>query len=309
MKKINLSEKNKRRLLIILGGLFVVIVLALSIPKDVYQKLFTSSDITIDNSDQDLGPKKLVYVFNKDNELVGINLSVDENDDEIVQKWDLLTKKINTYPVGYYSAIETTSTLLKYEICQNVLTLNLSNDFLNSDGKNAIASIAWTFCQGDIEEVSIIVDGNKINKLKDYQFTKANKSINVNYLYETSYLFEANFVTIIHNSDNLIKPVTYFFKDEEPIDFIVSMMFDDFENLDEKEYSYEYKDKEFILNLLSDSVINPDDINLFKTTMLLNFDLDSITINNSVMTIYEEDFIKESSVGSNESFNNQINKE
>lgn len=304
MRKINLSNVAKKRILIGVGCFVFVLVVALSIPKSVYEGIFKESDIKpVENVEED-GPTKLIYVLNKSKGLVGLNIVVEEESDDIIQKWDLLTSKSNTYPLGYYTPIETSTTLSKYEILHNKLTLVVSEDFLNSDGKNALASIAWTFCNDDIEEVVIKVDNNVINNLQGYTFNKIDRSINVNYVFETSYLFEADYLTILHNEGSYFIPVTYFFEDETSIDFMASKLLSD-EIVSNKAYSFELNEKELTLNLASDDVLSTEVINEIRETIKLNYQIDSLTINNNVMTIYEEDF-KVSNVSGGTIDNNDI---
>lgn len=307
MKKINLNEKMKKRLLIVLGIFVLVGVVLLSIPKTTYQKLFNrDADVSV-KPESDTRVEKLIYVMSKNDELVGLKVKVDEViEDEIMQKWDLLTTKVSSYPLGYYSPIETSTILNKYEVCQNILTLSLSEDFLNSDGKNALASIAWTFCDDEIDEVVIKINNEKLSTLKDYHFAKINRKINVNYVYETSYLFEADYVTIVHNDDNVYKPVTYFFQGVDSFDYVVSKILDN-NIIDNKAYSYEFEEKNLSINLAVDTVLSTEVIEEIKQAALLNYDVESLLISNNVMTIYEETFIEETlSTGSSDNKNNIV---
>ena len=308
MKKIELSNKIKKRILVGVVCFVVVLIVALSIPKTVYDKIFTNRDLLIEDNLNEEGLSKLIYILNKDDNLVGVNIKIDvEEDDEIVQKWDLLTSKANTYPLGYSTPIAPSTKLNKYEILQNKLTLVLSEEFYNSDGKNALASIAWTFCNDSIDEVIIKIDEKIVTELQNYQFNKIDKSINVNYIFETSYLFEAEYITILHNEGEFLKPVTYFYKDVSSVDFIVSKLFDQ-EIYENKAYTYEINENELMLNLGVDEVLSTDVIDVFRETIKLNFDLNSLTISNNVMTIYEEDFTINSSINSslNQKENNEL---
>lgn len=307
MKKINLNDKMKKRLLIVLGIFVLVGVVLLSIPKTTYQKLFNrDADVSV-KPESDTRVEKLIYVMSKNDELVGLKVKVDEViEDEIMQKWDLLTTKVSSYPLGFYSPIETSTILNKYEVCQNILTLSLSEDFLNSDGKNALASIAWTFCDDEIDEVVIKINNEKLSTLKDYHFAKINRKINVNYVYETSYLFEADYVTIVHNDDNVYKPVTYFFQGVDSFDYVVSKILDN-NIIDNKAYSYEFEEKNLSINLAVDTVLSTEVIEEIKQAALLNYDVESLLISNNVMTIYEETFSEETlSTGSSDNKNNIV---
>ena len=308
MKKIELSNKIKKRILIGVVCFVFVLVVALSIPKTVYDKIFTNRDLLIEDNLNEEGLSKLIYILNKDENLVGVNIKIDvEEDDEIVQKWDLLTSKANTYPLGYSTPITPSTKLNKYEILQNKLTLVLSEEFYNSDGKNALASIAWTFCNDSIDEVIIKIDEKIVTELQNYQFNKIDKTINVNSIFETSYLFEAEYITILHNEGEFLKPVTYFYKDVSSVDFIVSKLFDQ-EIYENKAYTYEINENELMLNLGVDEVLSTDVIDVFRERIKLNFDFNSLTISNNVMTIYEEDFTINSSIDSslNQKENNEL---
>lgn len=290
MKKIKLTNKIKKRILIGVGCFVGVIVIALSIPKSIYEKVFSNNDIQVEQGSDDNSPTKLIYVLKNNDDLVGINLKVDSlEEDEIVQKWELLTSKANTYPLGYSTPVAPSTKLTKYEVLQNKLTLVLSEEFLNSDGKNALACIAWTFCNDEIDEVVIKVNDLVLSNLQDYSFDKIDKTINVNYVFETSYLFEADYITILHEEDNFFIPITYFFKDIMPVDFLACKLLSD-DLVSNDGYNYEINENELIINLGSDEVISTEVINEFKEAVKLNFDVLSLTINNNVMTIYEENF-------------------
>lgn len=289
MKKINLSNKAKKRILIGVGCFVFTLIVALSVPKNIYEDLLLKDDVLQEENVTNNKMTKLVYVCKKDDGLVGLNLSVDEEEkDEIKQKWDLLTCKSNTFPQGYYTPVETSTILEKYELLQNKLTLVLSNDFLNSDGKKALASIAWTFCNDDIDEVIIKVDNKVLNQLQDYCFSKIDRTINVNYYYETSYLFEADYFTIIHNEGEYLRPVTYFYENMTSVDFMASKLLSD--SIVDNGYSYELNEKELTINLGTDDVLSTSILNEIIETVKLNFDVESFTVNNNVMTIYEEEF-------------------
>ena len=290
MKKINLSKKSKKIIFIVLGSLIFVGIVLLSVPKTAYEKLFGIDDSIIEKPTEDNRPFQVVYVLSEKDEFVGLKVKVDSiEEDEIVQKWNLLTSKVSSYPLGYYSPIETSTILNDYEIYQNQLTLSLSDDFLNSDGKNAIASIAWTFCNDKIEQVIIKVNDQKVNKLQDYNFLEINKSISVNYVYETSYLLESNWSTIVYDNENYYLPVTYFYKDIDETDFVASKILSE-EIVKNDAFNCEIKENKFVINLADDSVLSTDTITQIVAAVKINFNVDSLEINNNVMKIYEETF-------------------
>lgn len=306
MKKINLSKKAKKTIIIVLGCVVFVGIILLSIPKTAYEKLFGFNKDLIEEPGNDNRPYQVVYVLSEKDEFVGLKVKVDEIEkDQIVQKWNLLTSKVSTYPMGYYSPIETSTVLNDYEIYQDQLTLCLSEDFLNSDGKNAIASIAWTFCCDDIEKVVIKVNDQRVNKLQDYSFVEINKNISVNYIFETSYLYESDWSTIVYNKEDYYLPVTYFYKNIDETEFVASKLLSD-EIIKNDAFTCEVKDGKFSLNLAVDTVLSTESIEEIAETVKLNFDVDSLEINNNVMMIYEETFNEQTITGSAGSQNTTI---
>ncbi|MFR7881318.1 MAG: GerMN domain-containing protein [Christensenellales bacterium] len=115
----------------------------------------------------------------------------------MAQKWNLLTSQMNKIPQGYSSPITPSTVLNDYKIEDNKLILNVSEDILRSSGRLAIESLAWTFCNDEIKEVVLRVDENVVNLISDYQFNKISKEIGTNFTYETSYLFEADYTTVV----------------------------------------------------------------------------------------------------------------
>lgn len=306
MKKINLSKKAKKTIIIVLGCVVFVGIILLSIPKTAYEKLFGFNKDLIEEPGNDNRPYQVVYVLSEKDEFVGLKVKVDEIEkDQIVQKWNLLTSKVSTYPMGYYSPIETSTVLNDYEIYQDQLTLCLSEDFLNSDGKNAIASIAWTFCCDDIEKVVIKVNDQRVNKLQDYSFVEINKNISVNYIFETSYLYESDWSTIVYNKEDYYLPVTYFYKNIDETEFVASKLLSD-EIIRNDAFTCEVKDGKFSLNLAVDTVLSTESIEEIAETVKLNFNVDSLEINNNVMMIYEETFNEQTITGSAGSQNTTI---
>ena len=139
----------KKKIIIVFILIALVIVL-LMIPKDVYLKIFNKSK----NEDTPAVESKeyfRVYVVDSNDYLVNVNVPLDNlEEDEVVQKWNLLTKDCNLLPSGYTSPISVDTTLVNYEVSNNSLILNVSNEFVNSNGRKAIECLAWNFCNGEI---------------------------------------------------------------------------------------------------------------------------------------------------------------
>jgi hypothetical protein len=81
-------------------------------------------------------------------------------EDEIFQKWNLLTANSDKLPEGYTSVINKDAVLNSYEIKEQVLVMDVSPEIKLSNGRSAIETIAWTFLNDGIEEV-VAVDSNR----------------------------------------------------------------------------------------------------------------------------------------------------
>ena len=50
-----------------------------------------------------------------------------------------------------------------YNVDGNVLELNLSSEFLNSESRNTIEQLVWTYCDDEISELRVSVENEPIN--------------------------------------------------------------------------------------------------------------------------------------------------
>ena len=115
----------KKKIIIILI-LIVLTITLVAIPKSTYQKLFGNNKID-DSINNIYETHQIVYVINSDQKLVGLKVGVSEiEEDQILQKWNLLTKESSNLPAGYVSPINQNTIMIDYQINNNILTLNLS---------------------------------------------------------------------------------------------------------------------------------------------------------------------------------------
>lgn len=286
-----------KKKIIIVSILIILIIVLLIIPRDVYKKIFNRDDVSIDN------PEDLVYqtmyVKNNSDFLVGIKVGVKSiEEDEIGQKWDLLTKNVNSLPTGYGSPIAATATLFEHTTEDGVLTLNVSEDFLESDGRLAIECLAWNFCNEEIKEVVVKIDEQTVKEVNNYYFNRITKDLGVNLTYETPYLFEADYVTIIYHENGTIKPVTYFYDSKNNVyDYTIQKMFKQDQTLSEmvkgSEYSYEIEDKNMVIHLEYAGSFSEELIQTITETMKINFMVDGIVINGLDTVLLEFSFLPE----------------
>lgn len=282
--------KKKIILFITIGVLLVTLI---CIPKSTYQKLF--SENPVEEPIEETREFLRVYVVDDNNKIVGINVYVDElEEDVVIQKWNILTSNMNLLPSGYSSPITPSTVLNNYTIEDDKMILNVSEEIKRSSGRLTIESLAWNFCNDEIKEVILKVDDEVVTSINDCNFTKITKSIGVNYQYETSYLFEADNITIVYYQDDIIMPVTYFYKDNNQYDYMISKIFSE-NNLETVGYTYEIKD-DMINIVIEDEIVLNDNVKqtIIETTKL-NLELDSITVANNSSTLIEQTFFEISS--------------
>lgn len=212
-------------------------------------------------------------------------------EDQIAQKWNLLTSQMNKIPQGYSSPITPSTVLNDYKIEDNKLILNVSEDILRSSGRLAIESLAWTFCNDEIKEVVLRVDENVVNLISDYQFNKISKEIGTNFTYETSYLFEADYTTVVFYENDLILPVTYFYKDINEYDFMISKIFSE-NNIELTDYTYTVDNENLVIQI-NDNITMSDSLKqTLEETVKLNFSVDAMTVNGIDTVLYEKTFVE-----------------
>ena len=279
----------KKKIILVVAVLAILITL-ICIPKTTYQKWFgqTPDDNPIDTNKE----YQTIFVVDEKNKLVGLRVPVEEiEEDQIAQKWNLLTSQMNKIPQGYSSPITPSTVLNDYKIEDNKLILNVSEDILRSSGRLAIESLAWTFCNDEIKEVVLRVDENVVNLISDYQFNKISKEIGTNFTYETSYLFEADYTTVVFYENDLILPVTYFYKDINEYDFMISKIFSE-NNIELTDYTYTVDNENLVIQI-NDNITMSDSLKqTLEETVKLNFSVDAMTVNGIDTVLYEKTFVE-----------------
>ncbi|CDC69697.1 MAG TPA: hypothetical protein DCR62_03570 [Acholeplasmatales bacterium] len=279
----------KKKIILVVAVLAILITL-ICIPKTTYQKWFgkTPNDNPVDTNKE----YQTIFVVDEKNKLVGLKVPVEEiEEDQIAQKWNLLTSQMNKIPQGYSSPITPSTVLNDYKIEDNKLILNVSEDILRSSGRLAIESLAWTFCNDEIKEVVLRVDENVVNLISDYQFNKISKEIGTNFTYETSYLFEADYTTVVFYENDFILPVTYFYKDINEYDFMISKIFSE-NNIELTDYTYTIDNENLVIQI-NDNITMSDSLKqTLEETVKLNFSVDAMTVNGVDTVLYEKTFVE-----------------
>ena len=274
----------KKKIILVVAVLAILITL-ICIPKTTYQKWFgkTPNDNPVDTNKE----YQTIFVVDEKNKV-----PVEEiEEDQIAQKWNLLTSQMNKIPQGYSSPITPSTVLNDYKIEDNKLILNVSEDILRSSGRLAIESLAWTFCNDEIKEVVLRVDENVVNLISDYQFNKISKEIGTNFTYETSYLFEADYTTVVFYENDFILPVTYFYKDINEYDFMISKIFSE-NNIELTDYTYTIDNENLVIQI-NDNITMSDSLKqTLEETVKLNFSVDAMTVNGVDTVLYEKTFVE-----------------
>lgn len=282
--------KTKFKVILVVMVMLLVGVL-LAIPKTTYDKWFNGNQNNNDIPNVDNRPSEVVYVKNHEGKLVGLSVKVDKiEEDEILQKWNLLTTNSNLLPAGYTSAINNAAILNSYEIKNDVLELNVSEEIKLSEGRKTLETIAWTFIDGEINEVSLVVNGEKITEVNGYKISKITKKMGINLEYETSYLLESTATTIVYSLDEYMLPVTYFHLEEDICTYIVDKTYEKFDVNDVWNYEYELNEEALVINFIDDVEIEEDILVSLTKSVESNFNLVKFSITNQEENLYEAVF-------------------
>ena len=287
-----------KKKIIIVSILIILVVVLLLIPKDVYGKIFKKNKNNEPKIEENL-VYQTMYVKSMNKYLVGVKVGVKALEEDVVsQKWDILTKDVSLIPSGYSSPIALSTTLLSHEVKDGVLTLNVSEDFLSSEGRLAIECLAWNYCNDQIKEVVVKVDDKIIDEVGDFYFSRITKEMGTNFTYEAKDLFESSYLTVVYYENDTIRPVTYFFDDTKNIyDYAIAKMLKNEQELVElvnaKGYTYEVNDTELVINLSYGGSFSDEMKQTILETVKLNFKLSGLSVNGSDAVMLKESFVGE----------------
>lgn len=275
--------------IIILAFVLLLVGVACAIPKTTYEKWFNNDKQEELNSNIET---KLVYVKNKNGLLVGLEVPVkEENEDEIIQKWNLLTVHSDNIPSGYSTTLNKNTSLDSYKINDSILELNVSSDITSSEGRTTVESLAWTFINDEIKEVKLFVDGLEVKEINNYLIRKIDKNIGVNLEYETNYLYEANATTLVYYEQDYILPVTYLHLEEDVCSYIVEKTYNMYQK-DEEVWKYEYTltEESLEVNFTEELEVEQRVLLTLSHSFDLNLDIVNLSINNSNSNLYQTVF-------------------
>ena len=266
--------KKKFILIIVIAAIILALFL---IPSSTYEKIFGKNNDDDQVNVQYPSDYLEVYMLNENDVLVGVKAYVDTIEEDVIsQKFDCITNKTGKYKKSYETSINTNTTLIDYSIEDAVLCLNVSNEFLESEGRTTLEQLVWSFCDDEIKEVDILVDGKDINCLNGFYFDSLTKKMGINLTLESNYVFEVNHTTVIEYIDEEIRPVTYFYKDLNQCDFIVSKLFNDIYN--NKEYDYVLNEESLIIDVVAELELTDNQKRSVEETIKYNLGVSNITI-------------------------------
>lgn len=275
--------------IIILAFVLLLVGVACAIPKTTYEKWFNNDKQEELTSNIET---KLVYVKNKNGLLVGLEVPVkEENEDEIIQKWNLLTVHSDNIPSGYSTTLNKNTSLDSYKINDSILELNVSSDITSSEGRITVESLAWTYINDEIKEVKLFVDGLEVKEINNYLIRKIDKNIGVNLEYETNYLYEANATTLVYYEQDYILPVTYLHLEEDVCSYIVEKTYNMYQK-DEEVWKYEYTltEESLEVNFTEELEVEQRVLLTLSHSFDLNLDIVNLSINNSNSNLYQTVF-------------------
>ncbi len=281
--------KSKIKIIVVVVVLLCIGIL-LAIPKTTYEKWFNKEPVIDNVVNDDDSPTLLVYLQNEKGQLVGVNVKVDSlEEDQILQKWNLLTSNSDLLPNGYTSTINKDVVLNSYEIKEQVLVLDVSSQITLSKGRVTAETIAWTFGVGEIEEIKLVVNNEPVTEINGYQINKITKKMGTNLEYETSYLFESNATTVVYVEEDYLLPVTYFHLEEDVCTYIIEKTFNQL-SVEISDYEYELSEEALVINFLDDTTLSEKALETLRMSFDTNFELIKFTVNNASENLYEAVF-------------------
>lgn len=273
----------KKVIVIVVCVLLVVAAAAMLIPKATFQKWFGKKDDTINESKYNV----MVYVLNEKDQIVGVNVPVESlEEDQIRQKWNILNSTSNIIPDNYKPVFKNPVELQEYTIEDECLNLMVSDDIYNENRKT-LESLVWTFVTDEIKELELYVGETLVNEVDGYTINNLDKTMGVNYCYETSFLFESTATTIVYQEEDYTLPVTYFHLNDDICDYIVMKILT---NVDDNVYEYTLEDSVLTIDFVDASILTSSQIASISESIALNFDVTSLNINNNENIFYQRVF-------------------
>lgn len=230
----------------------------------------------------------LLYVLNEQQQLVGIKVGTNAQiEDEINYKWNLLTYNYHQLPKGFKSPIYVSTMLIDYQVENKTLTLNMSDDFLYSEDRKVLECLAYNYCNDDIEQLCLKIDGEKIREFASLTFDYINKDIGCNLTFETTDLFNTDDLTMVYHYEDYLLPVTYYYDVTQPnfdkLTYLVhkAMLVDQYASTIDYTslVSYEIEASILTVTINNDINVTTSIIETLKDSIMINYDFEEIILN------------------------------
>lgn len=176
-----------------------------------------------------------VYALHESDHIVKTYVSKQEESDPVLAVFELLTTKSNQLPIGTTSLISPMTRLIDYSIEEEVLTLNLSKEFLTYDPQaeqQVLESLVWSFTEiPGIERVKFEIENEPVSNLNGALAVGRGltRDMGVNLELDTASLDNTQLVTVYFMTDDsqnaMLVPVTRLIPNSvDPIDYAVNAL-------------------------------------------------------------------------------------
>ncbi len=147
--------------------------------------------------DEELNDNIIFFRDIETREIVGKKLEYDYTIDTVEEVFEILTSKSNTLPMGYTPSISPSTDLNSYEENDNLLTLNLSEEFYNSSNiDNAIEELYVNYYLIGYKKLAIKVNDILVTD------TYISETIVTNKVYGESTLASVQNILVINEEEN-----------------------------------------------------------------------------------------------------------
>ena len=176
-----------------------------------------------------------VYALHESDHIIKTYVSKQEESDPVLSVFELLTTKSNQLPIGTTSLISPMTRLIDYSIEKDVLTLNLSKEFLTydpQDEQQVLESLVWSFTEiPGIECVKFKIENEPVSNLNGALAVGRGltRDMGVNLELDTASLDNTQLVTVYFMTDDsqnaMLVPVTRLIPNSvDPIDYAVNTL-------------------------------------------------------------------------------------
>ncbi|HAX73266.1 MAG TPA: hypothetical protein DCY20_07065 [Firmicutes bacterium] len=246
-----------------------------------------------------------IYAPHESGNVVGTMIEKGEESDDVQAVYDIFTTKMNKLPQGVTSPLTPAAELIDYSIDQNVLTLNVTSDFLNYDLKDerkVLESLVYSFTSlPGIEVLKFKIDGLPVTNLNGTLSVERglSKEMGINLELDSKTLDNTQVVTLFFLTDDhkdaLLVPVTRLIPStENAVQYVIQELIN---GPEDDKYISVFDNK---VNLLTDPMIDNGVISLnFSNDLFYDNEktvVSSLMLKQLVLTLTQFEEIKSVSI-------------